>query len=167
MSLVSSQFVTFTQLSALSSCISFQLVDICAKVLHCIILLITYLYNILINKSKLLNYIHAIFIYIAQFDNTVIIQCSVSMQTDVYSVLSYSITECSTGPASSDHKKHFVGIGPPWRSVVSVRVLASVVSPAAVRVCQQRLRKLQEQNTCHSKSRYIHGRHVMKIHAVN
>ena len=45
-------FTTFTQLSAMSSCISFQLIDICAKALHCIILLITYSYNILINKSN-------------------------------------------------------------------------------------------------------------------
>ena len=45
---------------------------------------------------------------IEKFNNTVIIQSSVSMYTDVYSVLSFSITEDLPGPASSDLKKHSV-----------------------------------------------------------
>ena len=80
---------------------------------------------------------------IDKFNNTVIIQSSVTMYTDVYSVLSFSITEGSTGPVSSDLKKHFVqpsdSHGVP--AVVSVHVFASVVCPAAVRVSQHGLRK--------------------------
>ena len=45
---------------------------------------------------------------IKKINNTVIMQSSVSMYTDVYSVLLFSITESSTGPASSDLKKHSV-----------------------------------------------------------
>ena len=39
---------------------------------------------------------------IEKFNNTVIIQSSVSMYTDVYSVLLFSITECTTKLVSPD-----------------------------------------------------------------
>ena len=45
---------------------------------------------------------------IEKFNTTVIIQSSVSMYTDVFSVLLFNITENLTGPASSDLKKHSV-----------------------------------------------------------
>ena len=77
---------------------------------------------------------------IEKFNNTVIIQSSVSMYTDVYSVLLFSITECSTGPPSSDLKKHFVRPSDP-HGVPRSQCTCSVVSPAAVRVNQHGLRK--------------------------
>ena len=45
---------------------------------------------------------------IEKFNNTVTIQSSVSMYTDVYSVLSFSITRGVTRSVSSDLKTHFV-----------------------------------------------------------
>ena len=45
---------------------------------------------------------------IEKFNTTVIIQSSVSMYTDVFSVLLFNITESLTGPASSDLKKYSV-----------------------------------------------------------
>ena len=53
--------------------------------------------------------------YIEKFNNTVTIQSSVSMHTDVYSILSFSITKGVTRPVSSDLKTHFVlPFGLPW-----------------------------------------------------
>ena len=45
---------------------------------------------------------------IEKFNNTVTIQSSVSMYTDVYSIFSFSIIEGATRPVSSDNKTHFV-----------------------------------------------------------
>ena len=45
---------------------------------------------------------------IEKFNNTVTIQSSVSMYTDVYRILSFSITKGATRPVSSDLKTHFV-----------------------------------------------------------
>ena len=44
---------------------------------------------------------------IEKIKNTVTIQCSVSMHTDVYSVLSFSITEGAIRLVSPDLKTHF------------------------------------------------------------
>ena len=41
---------------------------------------------------------------IAKLNNTVVIQCSVYVYTEVYSILSFSITEGATRPVSSDVK---------------------------------------------------------------
>ena len=80
--------------------------------------------------------------YIEKFNNTVRIQSSVSMYTDLYRILSFSITKGATRPVSSDLKTHFVRpLSSLWRSMVSVRVFASAVSPVAVRICQHGLRK--------------------------
>ena len=52
---------------------------------------------------------------IKKIKNTVTIQSSVSMHTDVYSILSFSITKGVTRPVSSDLKTHFVRtFGLPW-----------------------------------------------------
>ena len=112
---------------------------------HSIILLILCLYEILINKSNKISYITMsmpLLYNIEKFNNTVTIQSSVSMYTDVYSILYFSITEGATRPVSSDLKTHFVRpLSSLWRSTVSVHVFASAVGPAAVRISQQGLRK--------------------------
>ena len=77
-----------------------------------------------------------------KFNNTVTIQSSVSMYTDVYRILSFGITKVATRPVSSDLKTHFVQpLSSLWHSMVSVRVFTSAVSPVAVRICQHRPRK--------------------------
>ena len=45
---------------------------------------------------------------IERFNNTVTIQSSVLMYTDVYSILSFRITKGATRPVSSELKTHFV-----------------------------------------------------------
>ena len=72
---------------------------------HCITLLILCLYKILINKSNKISYITMfmpLLYNIEKFNNAVTIQSSVSMHTDVYSILSFNITECATRLVSSD-----------------------------------------------------------------
>ena len=65
------------------------------------------------------------------------------MYTNVYSVILFSITESSTGPASSDLKKHSVpSLSPVAFSAVSVHLFPSVLSSAAVCVNQHGLREV-------------------------
>ena len=65
---------------------------------------------------------------IEKFNNTVTIQSSVSMYTDVYSVLSFSITEGAIRLVSPDLKTHFVRpFGLPWRPAVSVHVFMTLL----------------------------------------
>ena len=112
---------------------------------HCIILLILCLYEILINKRNKISYITMsmpLLYNIEKFNNTVTIQFSLSMHSDVYCILSFSITEGATRTVSSDLKYHFVRpLSSMWRSTVSLHVFASVLSPVAVRICQHGLRK--------------------------
>ena len=75
--------------------------------------------------------VHAVII--EKFNNTVIIQSSVSMYTAVYSTLLFSVTEGTTKPVSSDLKIH---LRPSWApvecaTVVSVHVFAPAVSLAS------------------------------------
>ena len=72
---------------------------------HCTILLILCLYGILINKSNKISYITMsmpLLYNIEKNNNTVTIQSSVSMHTDVYSVLSFCMTKGVTRDVSSD-----------------------------------------------------------------
>ena len=66
---------------------------------------------------------------IEKLNNIVIIQSSVSMHTDVYSILSFSITKGVIRPVSSDLKTHFVRpFGLPWRaSAVSVHMFMTLL----------------------------------------
>ena len=65
---------------------------------------------------------------IEKFNNTVTIQSSVSMYTDVYSVLSFSITEGAIRLVSPDLKTHFVRLlSSLWRaSAVSVHMFMTL-----------------------------------------
>ena len=112
---------------------------------HSVILLILCFYEILINKSNKISYITMsipLLYNIEKFNNTVTIQSSISINTDVHSIISFSITEGATRPVSSDLKTHFVWpLSSMWRSTVSVHVFASTVSPVAVRICQHGLKK--------------------------
>ena len=65
---------------------------------------------------------------IEKFNNTVTIQFSVSMYTDVYSVHTFSITEGMIRLVSPDLKTHFVRpFRLPWRSpAVSVHVFVTL-----------------------------------------
>ena len=105
---------------------------------------------------------------IEKFNNTVTIQSSVLMHTDIYSILSFSIqyTEGALRPVSSDITTHFVRpFELPWCSTVSVHVFAPARGQCLLCVCQHPLSKSKEQYTCYSKLRYIHVRiYVMKIH---
>ena len=132
---------------------------------HCINIINTYLYKILINKrnKKLFNYINAVINYYIIY-HTVTIQHQCSVQYPC--ILMYTVSFIQYNQGYDQCLSHTIP-GYLWRSLVSVHVSTSVVSPAAVHVCQQRLRKLKENNTCYSKPRYIHGIHIMKIHAVN
>ena len=66
---------------------------------------------------------------IEKFNNTVTIESSVSMHTDVYSILSFSITKCAIRLVSPDLKTGFVrAFGLPWRaSAVSVHVFVTLL----------------------------------------
>ena len=66
---------------------------------------------------------------IEKINKTVTIQSSVSMYTDVYSILSFSITEGATRPVSSDLKTHFVRrFELPWQvPAVSVHVFVTLL----------------------------------------
>ena len=66
---------------------------------------------------------------IGKFNNTVTIHCSVSMYTNVYRILSLSITKGTTRPVSSDLKTHFVlPFGLPWQApAVSVHVFVTLL----------------------------------------
>ena len=78
---------------------------------HCITLLILCLYEIVINKSNKISYITMSMQLLynkEKFNNTATIQSSVSMHTDVYSILSFSITEGAIRLVSPDLKTHFV-----------------------------------------------------------
>ena len=65
---------------------------------------------------------------IEKINNTVTIQSSVSMYTDVYRILSFSITKGATRLVSSDLKTHFVRpFELPWRApAVSVQVFMTL-----------------------------------------
>ena len=67
---------------------------------------------------------------IEKMNNTLTIQSSVSMHTDVYSILSFSITEGATRPVSSDLKIHFVRpFELPWRSpAASVHLFVTLLT---------------------------------------
>ena len=62
-------------------------------------------------------------------NNTVTIQSSVSMYTDIYRILSFSITKGATRPVSSDLKTHFVRpFELPWQvPAVSVHVFVTLL----------------------------------------
>ena len=66
---------------------------------------------------------------IEKFNNTVTIQSSVLMYTDVYSVLSFSLLESATRLVSPDLMTHFVRpFGLPWRApAVSVHVFVTLL----------------------------------------
>ena len=70
-----------------------------------------------------------LFYNIERFNNTVTIQSSVLMYTDVYSILSFRITKVATRPVSSDLKTHFVRpFELLWRApVVSVHVYVTLL----------------------------------------
>ena len=72
---------------------------------------------------------------IEKLNNTVTIQSSVSMYTDVYRILSCSITEDATKLVSPDLKTHFVlPFGLPWRApVVSMHLFVTLLP--AVSAC--------------------------------
>ena len=104
---------------------------------------------------------------IEKFNNTVSIQSSVSMYTDVYSVFSFSITEGVIRLVSTDLKTHFVRpFELPWCSTVLVHLFDPARGQCLPCVCQHPLRMAKEQGICYSKLRYTHvGIHVMKIHS--
>ena len=66
---------------------------------------------------------------IEKLNNTVTIQSSVSIYTDVYRKLSFSITKGATRPVSSDLKTQFVQpFELPWRvPVVSVHMFVTLL----------------------------------------
>ena len=91
----------------------------------------TYLYKILINKNNKISYITMsmpLLYNIEKFNNTVTILSSVSMYTDVYSVLWFSITEGAIRLLSPDLKTRFVRpLTSLWRaSVVSVHLFMTL-----------------------------------------
>ena len=107
---------------------------------------------------------------IEKFNNTVTIQSSVSMYTDVYMILSFSITKGVTRPVSSDLKTQFFRhFELPWRSpAASVHVFVTLlpaVSDCTVYVnSQPPLSMANEQGICYFKLRHIHiWIHLMKI----
>ena len=101
---------------------------------------------------------------IEKCNNTMTIQSTVSMYTDVSSVLSFSITEGAIWLVSPDLKTLCRPFGLLWRSTVSVHVFAPARGQCLSCISQQRLRKSKEQDTCYSKLRYIHvGICIIKI----
>ena len=90
---------------------------------------------------------------IEKFNNTVIIQSSVSMYTDVYSILLFSITKGATKPVSSDLKIHPRPLSSRGMfGSLSARVFSLSVSLASC--C--RLSTRTEEYTCYSNLCCIH-----------